>query len=509
MRPSFLGFETSKRALQAAQKSLDITNNNIANRDKVGYTRQRVDLHSMSVLTTDVKWNSATAKLSLAGAGVRAVGVAQIRDAYIDKRYREIASIEAENYNSLSILNEIEDVLDNIENTGLKMEVEDFSEKLNIYSMDRPDSVELANVVRNSALNIVQMLKTYSFKFDQIESGIAQELAVTTDGFNSIIEKIAALNKQIAIEYTRNYGDKVYESISVTSGYGPNELLDARNLLLDELASYGNIQIDDNSDGTVTVKIGDTTVVNGDKTTRLIMRDYEKTGAAVLVFEDGTKPELTSGSLKSYLEMLNGNGVYAEGNQTTHHGIPYYKSVIDKFAATFAKTMNEINGVGVEDGRAMFVSASGGDITATNIRISDEWMADATMIAKIYDEDSGSYITNPTLQNTNIVKLLDGLSKTVTFGNHGDFEGSMHEYISFYSNRLSQQIDYVSSQQESAETTMLSLLESRDSISAVDMEEEGINMLNYQKWFNASARMMTTLDEALNTIINNMGLVGR
>ena len=49
----------------------------------------------------------------------------------------------------------------------------------------------------------------------------------------------------------------------------------------------------------------------------------------------------------------------------------------------------------------------------------------------------------------------------------------MHEYIAFYSNRLFQQIDYVNSQYDSAETTVVSLLESRDSLSAIDLEEEG------------------------------------
>jgi len=40
------------------------------------------------------------------------------------------------------------------------------------------------------------------------------------------------------------------------------------------------------------------------------------------------------------------------------------------------------------------------------------------------------------------------------------------------------------------------------------MDEEGINMMNYQKWYNAIARMVTTLDEALDKLINGTGRVG-
>lgn len=57
--------------------------------------------------------------------------------------------------------------------------------------------------------------------------------------------------------------------------------------------------------------------------------------------------------------------------------------------------------------------------------------------------------------------------------------------------------------------TATSLLDSRDAIMGVSETEEGVNMLNYSKWFNASSRMLTTLDEALDTIIEKMGLVGR
>ena len=49
----------------------------------------------------------------------------------------------------------------------------------------------------------------------------------------------------------------------------------------------------------------------------------------------------------------------------------------------------------------------------------------------------------------------------------------------------------------------------RDSISQVSLDEEGMSLLHYQKSYNAAARLMTTLDEAVATIINNMSIVGR
>lgn len=508
MRSSFLGFEAAKRSIHVSQKALDVTFNNISNRDTKGYTRQRLDLASVNVGTAGVKWNSTTAKLSLAGQGVVGIGVAQLRDSYIDKRYRDNIAIQVESAKMSEVLSEVEDILDNIETDGLKATLEDFENKLHNYSAERPDSEDIASVVRNAAQSIAQMLKSYDTKLNKLHQDQIDELGIKVENFNSILEKIALLNEQIKVEYTRNYGNNQYSSIMNVSSYGPNELIDARNLLLDDLAKYANIHVEEQGDGSVTVKVGNTTAVDGKKITRLVMRDYDQFEAAVLMFDNGDRLDIASGELRSYENLINGAGVYASGNETFEYGIPYYRYVIDQFAQTFADTLNTANGADLNPERKLFDSDSG-IIKAGTIKVSDSWMSNASMIAQVADED-GNYSLQPNLQNSNIAKLISAINKKDTaFGINGDFTGDMHEYIAFYSNRLYQQIDYVNSQYDSAETTVISLLESRDSLSAVDLEEEGINMLNYQKWFNASSRMMTTLDEALDTIINSMGLVGR
>ena len=61
---------------------------------------------------------------------------------------------------------------------------------------------------------------------------------------------------------------------------------------------------------------------------------------------------------------------------------------------------------------------------------------------------------------------------------------------------------------DTAKSTVDTLLDARDEVSGVQMDEEGINMLNYQKWYSASSRMLTTLDDALDKLINGTGRVG-
>lgn len=520
MRPTFLGFETQKRTLQIAQKSLDITGNNISNINTPGYTRQRVDLYSMYVSgNRSLRWSTKTNNLSMQGQGVNAYGVSQIRDIFIDKRYRENVAVEAETDTKVQILSEIEDVLDDFETDGLQKFTTDFFDALQDYSGEKPDSTEVATIVVNAAKNLCRALNVYDEQIKEIEYTYVHELSDSVDYINNMVADMKALNDKIA-----------REKIHLGEGYDPNELCDEMNLYIDELSTYGNIEFDRNDDGTYNVMLGGVTILDGEagKTNRLIMKDYDKNGLAIVQYESGHPTDFTSGSLKGYIDMLNGNGVYASGGQNSIHGIAYYKSALNEFARTVANTFNNANGAAEDKSRMMFESSiDGALITAGNIHIADAWQKNPTMIGMVrtldpitglykygFDEnkddikeDETSNLVN--LQNSNIKYLISQFdNKAIKWGNCHDFEGSIYEYISFISNRLGQDIDYEISRQETAEVTVNGLLDARDDVSGVQMDEEGINMLNYQKWYNASSRMVTALDDLLDKLINGTGRVG-
>lgn len=520
MRPTFLGFETQKRTLQIAQKNLDITGNNISNINTPGYTRQRVDLYSMYVSgNRSLRWSSKTNNLSMQGQGVNAYGVSQIRDIFIDKRYRENVAIEAETNTKVQILSEIEDMLDNFETDGLQHYTTQLFDALQDYSAEKPDSTEVATIVVNAAKNLCRALNVYDEQIKEIEYTYVHELSDSVDYINNMVADMKALNDKIA-----------REKIHLGEGYDPNELCDEMNLYIDEMATYGNIEFNRNDDGTYNVMLGGVTILDGEtgKTNRLIMKDYDNYGLAIVQYESGHPTDFTSGSLKGYIDMLNGNGVYASGGQNSVHGIAYYKSALNEFARTVANTFNNANGAAEDKSRMMFESSiDGALITAGNIHIADTWKDDPTMIGKVrtldpitglykygFDEnkddikdDETSNLVN--LQNSNIKYLISQFdNKNIKFGNCHDFQGSIYEYISFISNRLGQDIDYEISRQETAEVTVNGLLDARDDVSGVQMDEEGINMLNYQKWYNASSRMVTALDDLLDKLINGTGRVG-
>ena len=587
MRPTFLGFETQKRTLMMAQKNQDIVGNNISNVNTPGYTRQRVDMYSMYVSGLgEARWSSRSNMLSMQGQGVNAYGVSQIRDIYIDKRYRENVSLESETETKINILGDIEDILDNFETTGLQMVTQNFWNALQDYSEEKPDSTEVATIAANAAVSLCRMLNSYSQRLKEVETTYVNDLKDNLEYVNKMLDEMRELNVRIE-----------KEKFHYAEEYGPNELYDDMNLYIDELSTYGEISVHQNANGTYDISMGGVKLLDGieQKNNHIFMKDYDLLGTADLYFQSGQEVILTRGSLKAYQDMINGNGVYAAGGQNSNYGIAYFKSAMNVYARTIAETLNTANGAETDSFRAMFVSATDESlITAGNIRVSQDWLEDPTMIGKVryfnektgmyeygFDEKSDGPVTKikykqayeyetendgvtpkydanglpvpklvngqkvyipgkrlrdkdnnlvpekddkgnviyetvdgtasgtVNLQNTNVKYLFSQFdNKDIKFGNCHDFKGSYFEYISFISNRLGQTISYEKSRNETAQVTVNELLDARDDVSGVQMDEEGINMLNYTKWYNASSRMLTTLDDMLDRLINGTGRVG-
>lgn len=516
MRPTFLGFETQRRTLTMAQKNLDITGNNISNINTPGYTRQRVDMYSDYVFgTMSPSYNTKSSTLAMAGQGVNAYGVAQMRNVYIDKRYRENVAIEADSSKNIEILTDMEDILDNFDTDGLQYRTQQFFDALQDYAGERPDSADTAKIVVNSANNLCKFLNLASIELKQVETTYVNELKDTCDYINELTTKMTMLNKKIE-----------QEKFHYPREYGPNELYDQMNLYIDELATYGNITVhQDTETGVYSVTLGGVNIVDGEKfrNNRILMKEYEGYNQAYLYFESGEDVVPGSGYLNSYINMINGNGVYATGHQNATHGIPYFQTALDEFARTIAKTFNTANGDEFAPERKMFVQNDDAEtLTAGNICISQSWEEDPTMIGKVrlmnestgipyygYDEklDEETGVVN--LQNSNVNFLLSQFDNhNIEFGNAHDFSGSIYEYISFVTIRLGQDIEFETSKNETAETTVDGLLDTRDSLSGVQMDEEGINMMNYTKWYNASSRLLTALDDCLDKLINGTGRVG-
>ena len=188
MRSSFLGLEVSKRTIQLSQKALDITGSNLSNSKTEGYTRQVVDIGS-KYLNKYQYWQTSTSRMTLAGQGAIGIGVDQVRDPYIDKRYRESTPYVAEYSTARDILTEVETILDNITTDGLTASIDELKKTLSSYA-ERPDSEELASIVRNSAYNMTNLLHTYYSDLEDLKVTNLEALQTSIEDTNNIIDRI-------------------------------------------------------------------------------------------------------------------------------------------------------------------------------------------------------------------------------------------------------------------------------------------------------------------------------
>lgn len=589
LRPTFLGFETQKRALFSAQKALDVTGSNIGNVDTEGYTRQRVDLFSVENFQGGLRYNT---KIALAGQGVDMRGVTQVRDVLLDERYRNISGEANESTTKADILYQVEDVIDDIEadTTGFNAVLSKLEAALQSFSTANADRREMATIAINSADKITQIFQNFSKRIDDVSSLTFTKTENSVDRINQIFKQIASLNKQIVDDYVASNetyidDDGTYKS-NIT--YGPLELKDQRNLLLDELAEYGNVEVTTNPLGDITVKFGDKVVVDrvyydtkGNKVTldangkvpagvkatanyvfgKLSMFDPSSTNAAEKApsnlklyasemftaeewvniscdpakLDDVLGPKgdneimmvgsdernltgygLSTGSLKGLFDMYNGNGGFVSSAKYTgeckngYAGIPYYKEVINSLAKVVCDKFNEANGHAADgDGRRMF------EITdpknpAFSFRVSDDWRKDTMMITRTPEQKDDEGKTGEELDNENLHRLLSVFRGEFKFDSIPSGQTyTLSGYVRKYGEDIGEQTQFEYDSAKANTTILESVGAARDRVMGVSLDEEGINMMNFQKWYNAAARMMTTLDEALNVIINQMGLVGR
>lgn len=509
MRPTFMGFETAKSAIFANQKSIDIMGNNLANIDTNGYTRQRVDRAAVS--TSGYQNRVGSSRIGVMGQGVNTMGVSQTRDSFLDKRFRDEYTKASYHGESAGILDEIQAALGDGNNitdeSGLYGAIKQIYDSLNDF-IGEPTMDTQANLVMSAFKNITQVLQQLDTNLSKVAAQKAEDLSVSINRVNDISAQIAHLNQLIS-------EDPTVITDPANQHYRPNELLDQRNLLLDELAAYGDLSISELADGKVNVSMGGHLIVNGSKADSLSLTTNSDQTVSIQWRSSGENISLNSGSLLANIHFLNGRGHNVQSNnEEPFQGIPYYRDQLDTFANTLANMVNntipildETTGKPMVDanGKTVYKTLLAGktqnSITAGNITLSDEWVTGGAGYF-IYDknqnvEDYAQQIAAKLTESSN------------TFESYGEkYVGTFADFEVHLLGKLGSDLNFHEGRQEAFAQVANDFLDRRDSVSGVNQDEETVDMLRYQKSYEAASRVMTVLDELLDTVINRMGRAG-
>lgn len=527
---TFGSFVIARLGMSASQKALSVVGQNISNISTPGYTRQRVDQVSINVGGIGDKY--AANPLTNIGNGVMVTGVSQLRDPFLDRRFRTEMAQVGEYDVWVSGLDELAKFLDETsmkeDGGGINNQLGDLLSKLNDLS-NNVGSNEYDNMVKSSANVLVKLFNSYAKQIDTVRDNLETDLQdVDIEAVNNILKNIQELN--VSIKNSQMHGDDALE------------LQDQRNTLIDELSTYVNINVKYKevqvTDATSVEELSIELVGNGQKID-LVNDDEVRQFSAdkngdvweiklselssdgnFIYTTDNINDELTTGSLKSSLNLLNGKGEFAAAGENDVKGIAYYEQSLDLLARKFAEAFNNANtlkGLPGNDGvkNNVLFEASGADpnatITAENIKIADDWANNKYGIttSKEVNPDGTPTVVGA---NDNIVDMIAMMKESMEYTtDDGEkiFKGTFQEYFVNIGTVLGLDISS-STQILNNHTTLASdINQSRDNVSGVSLDEEGMNMIQFSQAYNASARFMTVLDEALDTLINNMGVVGR
>lgn len=573
---TFSGFYTAQLGVYASQKALDVSGHNITNVNTNGYTRQRLD--QISLVTGSYNRYASHFRANV-GSGALTVSVSQIRDPYLDIRFRNEQANVGSYDSKLSVLEEITAILDEVAKDDgdgvLEKQLNELMTRLETLSV-KTNQLEFDTQVRYTAQSLASLLNSYANRLEGVAENQSKILSAEVRDANTIMEQIAHLNSNIFSAEVR--GDNALE------------LRDQRNLLIDELSGMMKISVSYEPVGVgagntvdkllIHMNNGGTTtagslLIDGEYFTQMsidnsadnydiVLSQLEdklgnvKTGSTSVALADTD----LFGSIQSLREMLTECGEYTDNSVMAYdpdsikkRGIPFYQKSLDALAQKLAATFNEANTghlinedgnyldangdiilVGgnpvpstdpappgaVAMGGALFSNHSSGDdttgITAKNIAVSNSWATGDVRIVS-------SFIAGPlgvvdSSDNRNLAHMLvifdndyeyvanDVVADAVN-GNTPYFKGSFQEMLANMCGLVASDTKTTTSLLTTYIAAATDINSSRDSVSSVDLNDEATNLMKYQKSYNAACRLMTTVDEAIDRLINNMGMVGR
>lgn len=499
MASLFYGLEIAKSGLNVSQQGISLTGHNISNSNTVGYTRQRIIQNSIDPCGGLTRISNVSK--STIGGGVAITMIDQVRSDYLDRKFRnENATLG--NYNKRAEeLDYIETVMDELSSTGISKSMADFFKSLSEFSGDGVNDEYRMNVQQN-ALKMLESFHHYSNELTDLQDTYNDNMNATVIQINELITSIATYNEQI-------YG---YE----LSGEQANDLRDKRNLMLDELSGLININYHVDSDGKLIVNCEGNELINHTDTAKLytVANITDPVSGATDLFNiyidpiDPAAPDAvfnyTDGQLKAYKNLR-------DGNTSDNIGIPYLLSNLNKLARSLAKEFNAIHVTGFTKPEGSIVSTNGinffdvpaggyNDITAENLSLSAEILTSLRNIA------ASSVVVDDLTEGNNEKALelakLSSRNDLVDVGNFEEFLRSMTIELGIESAK-SQTLS------NSQIAIVDNLVQRKESVSGVSLDEEMVQMMTYQHAYAAASRVLTAIDEALDILINRTGTVGR
>lgn len=457
--------DIGKRSMMNSQQALQTVSHNIANKTTEGYSRQRVELQTAQPVVEG---------RNQIGMGSRAASVTRTNNPFLEKQVQKETGVLGSEKGREDALLRVEQVFNEQMNKGLNQYVTDFFNGFRELS-NNPESTTSRTMVKEAGEALVKDFKRVNTQMSGIQKDVDERVKNEVSELNKMIREVATLNEKIAdVE---------------NQGVPANDQRDRRDVLLKKINEKIDINYAEGNNGIVTISTaGNAILVSGFDSYELQTYQNPQTDRTEIYFKsnESTPPFKITDRIK---------GGTIGGALSVRDGvIPDFKRKMDSMAFRMADAVNRAHTEGFDragrPGEQFFIlpqnEEGASDLITMNQNISND-------VSKIAAGSRPGAIGDNTVAN--VISQLQYKEIMEDGSTVDDFYNSEVGRIGVLAQRAVKS-------RESQQNILGQLNNIRESISGVSLDEETTNMIEFQRAFDASARVIKTADEMFDTVLN-------
>jgi flagellar hook-associated protein 1 FlgK len=458
--------DVGKRALMNNQTALQTVGHNIANKSTEGFSRQRVEI------LTNEPIGEGNLRI---GMGARAGVITRTNNPWLEKQIQREGTNMGYADARAEALGRVEQVYNEQSEKGLNQYMTGFFNTFRELS-NNPESLASRTMVREASESLSSQFGKVVTQLHDVQDDIDNQLMTTTEEVNQMTKEIAGLNEKIQMVEVQ--------------GVPANDERDRRDLLLKKLGEKIDISWGEGTDGHVSVTAGRTAILVSGTSQNDLQAAHSDERDRVEIFFKST----ANGTPVNITNQIQG-GRMGGALDVRDNVVEGLLGSIDSMAYTFAKEVNTAHIEGYDrSGRAGVLFYEMPDEVkgaAAGLTMNRTLFNDVGRIA------AGAQPNAP--GDNTVANVIAGLQ------NRQVMDGGKATFDDFYSSQVGQ-IGTVTQRavknQQSQKGTLDQLANIRESISGVSLDEETTKMIEFQKAYDASARLIRTADEMFDTILN-------
>lgn len=474
-------FSIARTALTAHQAALQTISQNIANAETPGYSRQEVVLSANS----PVRFTYGNV-----GTGVHIATVQRKRDLLLDDQFRSAAGSAGQADMRKTLMEQVEGVFGEPTDEGMANALDQFFSAWSDLSA-APGSLSARSVVQQRGRQLAQLFNDYDTQLTQLRDTNLSRLSASVDQVNALASQVAELNVRIVT--------------SESNGNQNNDLRDLRDQKIDELSKIAGTRAMLQPNGTVSVLIGNSVLVEGDSATPLRTELVNPVPPPATPLTD-VPVRLRLGEAQDALKPLGGQ--LQALAQLINSDLPQVRGRLDAMANQLVSAVNTAHTAGFTFSGITVPGTAAGNyfdagtltnpVRAATIKLDAVINADPSKIAASGDANGPS--DNAAAQALAALRIT---ANTVTWTdpNGATETGS---FASFFRGAMTRLGIEASAASDSA-GAMNALLDQaelrRQAVSGVNTDEELVHMMRVQQSYQAAAKMIKAAEDMLDVLL--------